>query len=150
MKAKQGRRAFPERKISETFLDFAAPLLSAVPNGADKWEYENVLKIAFVVWNAAVYADAKNDNRHLSEIRRLLGQDVPSRLICEQMISRKRELFGDDHRLVGEHKITMEDGGFKLWAEARTPYPDTGKEAEPPSAGDPSNRAAAGLGTTEK
>ena len=97
-----------------------------------------------------MYADATNDDRHLSEIRRLLGEDLPSRLICEQMISRKRELFGDDHRLVGEHKITMEDGGFKLWAEARTPYPDTGKEAEPPSAGDPSNRAAAGLGTTEK
>jgi len=49
MKAKQGRRAFPERKMSETFLDFAAPLLSSVPKGADKWEYENVLKIAFVV-----------------------------------------------------------------------------------------------------
>jgi len=97
-----------------------------------------------------VYADATNDDRHLSEIRRLLGQDVPSRLICEQMISRKREMFGDDHRLVREHKITMEDGGFKLWAEARTLYPDNGKEVEPPSAGDPSTRAVAGLGSPGK
>ncbi len=150
MKAKQGSRSFPERKILETFLDFAAPLLSAVPKRADKREYENVLKIAFVVWNAVVYADATNDDRHLSEIRRLLGQDVQSRLICEQMISRKRELFGKDYRLVGDHKITMEKGGFKLWAEARTPYPDNGNKAGPRSPGDPSTRKAADIGTLKK
>jgi hypothetical protein len=38
------------------------------------------------------------------------------------MIRRKRELFGDDRRLIGEYKTTMEFGGFKLRAEARTPY----------------------------
>ncbi len=58
----------PSRKISETFLDFAAPLLSTIPRGAGKWQYENILKIAFVVWNAVVYADATNDDRHLSGI----------------------------------------------------------------------------------
>jgi len=150
MKAKQGRRSFPERKISETFLDFAAPLLSAVPKGADKRDSENVLKIAFVVWNAVVYADATNDDRHLSEMRRLLGQDVQSRVICEQMIRRKRELFGKDYWLVGDHKITMEKSGFKLWAEARTPYPDSGNNAGSHSTGDPSTSTAADLGTSEK
>jgi hypothetical protein len=31
-------------------------------------------------------------------------------------------LFGDDQRLRREYKTTMEFGGFKLKAEARTPY----------------------------
>ena len=38
------------------------------------------------------------------------------------MIRRKRELFGDDRRLRREYKTTMELGGFKFKAEARTPY----------------------------
>jgi len=37
------------------------------------------------------------------------------------MIRRKQALLGDDQRLIGEYKTTMELGGFKLKAEARTP-----------------------------
>ena len=130
MNVTKPKELFPERKISETFLDFSAPLLSMIPKGAARQEYEKALKIAFVVWNAVVYADATKDERHLSEMRKLLTQDKYSRLITEEMIKRKRTLFGDDHRLVGECRITIEEGGFKLWVEARTPFPKNGNQAE--------------------
>jgi hypothetical protein len=132
----QGKEQFPDRKISETFLDFAAPFLTGIPKNGAKWEYESVLKIAFVVWNAVVYADATNDNTYLSEMWRLVETEMNSRLIFESMIARKRELFGNDHRLVGEYKVTMERGGLRLWAEARTPHRERGKQGEHPAACD--------------
>lgn len=147
MKTKETRQPFPDRKISETFLDFADPLLLVLPTPAAKREYEQILQIAFVVWNAVVYADAVGDDTHLKEVRRLMGGDATSRLITEQLIGRKRALFGADHRLVGEHKVTRQDGGFKLWAEARSPYPEDEDKAEqsaaplPPAPAGPSEGA---------
>ena len=126
MKSNEPREQCPDRKISETFLDFASPLLSVLPTGAAKGEYEEVLEIAFVVWNAVVYADAVGDDAHIKEIRRLMRDDGTLRLITEELIARKRALFGDDHRLVGDHRVTRQGRGFKLWAEARSPFPEDG------------------------
>ena len=67
--------AFPDRKISETFLHFAEPLL------------------------------------------RGLGPDATD----DQLIFRKHNLFGNDHRLVGEFKLTRKNGELNLRAEARDP-----------------------------
>ena len=39
------------------------------------------------------------------------------------MIARKRNLFGDDHRVVGQFKLTRKKGELRLWAEARDPKP---------------------------
>ena len=114
---------FPDRKISETFLDFASPLLNAMPDNAGEREFESVLKLAFTVWNAVVLADAAGEEKHLSEMRKLLSRDPVSRSLVEQMIVRKRTQFGDDHRLIGEYRLRVENGGFNLRAEARSPYP---------------------------
>jgi hypothetical protein len=121
------RPPFPERKISETFLDFASPLLDVLPHGVGKAEFESVLKIAFTVWNAVVYADVTGDEKHLETIRKLTAQDPdPIALpLIKQLIDRKRAVFGADHRLIGEYRVTAKWGGFNLWAEARTPYPKT-------------------------
>lgn len=136
----QEEKQFPDRKISETFLAFAAPLLSAIPKNAAKREYENLLKIAFVVWNAVVYADATNDDTYLAEMWKLVETEMTSRVIVASMIARKRELFENDHRLVGEYKVTMERGGLRLWAEARTPHRERGKQGEHPAASDGDKR----------
>ena len=115
----------PDKKISENFLDFAAPLLDTLPENPGEAELDPMLKVAFMAWNAVVYADAVNNQKFLSEMRTLLGHDAISFAIVEGMIRRKRDLFGDDHRLIGEYKIIKENGGFKLRAEARTPYSET-------------------------
>jgi hypothetical protein len=47
--------AFPARKISVTFLEFAAPLLGPLGEAATNPEMEQAIEIAFTVWNAVVF-----------------------------------------------------------------------------------------------
>ncbi len=124
------RPRHPDRKISENFLDFAAPLLGAIPQDAGEADFDAVLKVAFMVWNAVVYADTVDNQTFLSEMRELMAHDLLSLAAIEEMIRRKRELFGDDDRLIGEYTIAMEDGGFNLRAEARTPYSEIRKKTK--------------------
>lgn len=65
------RAVYPNRTISETFLDFAAPLLEDLPSEAPENRAQRVLEVAFTAWNAVVFADVLNEHRHLDEIRRL-------------------------------------------------------------------------------
>ena len=59
----QARPRFPTRKISDTFLDFAEPLLSPLGAEASKQEMEGALQIAFTVWNAVVFDAARGGSR---------------------------------------------------------------------------------------
>jgi hypothetical protein len=43
---------FPNRKISETFLEYSSPLLDAIGQAATKDQVEKVLQITFSVWNS--------------------------------------------------------------------------------------------------
>jgi hypothetical protein len=43
-------------------------------------------------------------------------------MLIEQMIARKRELFADDTRLIGNWKVTRMEDGVKLHADARDPH----------------------------
>jgi len=63
------RAAYPNRKISETFLDFAAPMLDDLPSEAPEHRAQKALEVSFTAWNAVVFADVLNDHRHLNEIR---------------------------------------------------------------------------------
>jgi hypothetical protein len=84
-----------------------------------------------------VYADATYyDDTYLSEMWRLVETEMTSGVIVESMIARKMELFGNDHRLVGESKVTMERDGFRPWTEARMPHRERGKQGEHPVACD--------------
>lgn len=42
--------------------------------------------------------------------------------LVTQLIQRKRTLFKEDYRLIGDYKITRKGGQLNLWAEARDPY----------------------------
>lgn len=65
-----GEPVLPDRKVSETFLDFAAPLLQAMPADALQEAFERALKVAYAVWNAVVYADVADDPRFLRDVSR--------------------------------------------------------------------------------
>ena len=52
------RPEFPDRKISETFLHFAEPLLEPLGPHATEEQENQALQIAFTVWNAVVYESA--------------------------------------------------------------------------------------------
>jgi hypothetical protein len=80
------RTAYPNRKISETFLHFAAPLLDDLPSEAPELA-QQALEVSFTAWNAVIFADVLNDQRYLDEIRRLTAAKPETALAMEQMIA---------------------------------------------------------------
>jgi predicted hotdog family 3-hydroxylacyl-ACP dehydratase len=113
--------SFPNRKISETFLDFAEPLLDAHGPRATAAQMEQSLQLAFTIWNAVVYEDAAGNRRFIDSVRKHTAHESELAAFVEQLIARKRSLFGDDHRLVGEFKLRREGDEWRLRAEARDP-----------------------------
>jgi hypothetical protein len=112
---------YPDRKISDTFLQFAEPLLDAIGPNATEVEMEQPLKIAWTVWNAVVYADAGENGRILDGLRASIGNDPRVEGFVEALIDRKRTAFGDDCLLIGEYTLFRKDGQIRLRAEARDP-----------------------------
>jgi hypothetical protein len=86
-------RSNPDRKIYETFLRFAAPILHDLPSEAPKDRAREALQVSFTAWNAVVFADVLNDHRYLDAIRRLTGDKPETALLMEQLIARKRALY---------------------------------------------------------
>ena len=115
-------RSNPDRKISETFLHFAAPLLHDLPSEAPEHRAREALQVSFTAWNAVVFADVLNDHRYLDEIRRLTADKPETALLMEQLIARKRALFADDERLIGTWEVTRTEDGINLRADARDPH----------------------------
>lgn len=112
---------FPDRKISDTFLQFAEPLLESMGPNLSEAQMEQPLKIAWTVWNAVVYSEVAQNNRMLELLRTSLDQAPEVKVIVEALIERKRTLFGDDDRLIGEYELFHKDGEVRLRAEARAP-----------------------------
>ena len=104
------RTAYPNRKISETFLQFAAPVLDDLPSEAPEHRAQQELEVSFTAWNAVIFADVLNDHRHLDEIRRLTADNPETALLMEQLIARKRALFADDERPIGTWEVNADRG----------------------------------------
>lgn len=115
------RPRFPDRKISETFLHFADPLLQDLGPRATIDQMEQALKLAFTVWNGVVYDDANGNSHYLDMMRNQTRHERDIAAMVDQLIDRKRTLFGDDDRLVGEFKFIRKGGNLHLRAEARDP-----------------------------
>jgi hypothetical protein len=120
-KAKQTPQ-FPDRKISETFLHFAEPLLEPLENHATEEKVIQALQVAFTVWNSVVYEATRGDKHYMTMLQDLTGGQPEVAALVAFMISRKRTLFGDDHRLIGEFRFIDKDGERRLQVEARSPY----------------------------
>ena len=111
-----------DKKISETLLEFASPILELKPDDTPDNEIEGMLIYAVTVWNALVFREIKNDDHYLSEIRKRMSVSPVVESIVEELIKRKETLFKDDYRLIGDFKVSHENGQLNLWAEARDPY----------------------------
>ena len=113
--------SFPNRKISETLMEFAEPILGFEDEPPTKEKLETVLKLAFTIWNSIVL-DTVNGNSHFTDELRhhLAGHAMPADLL-EQMISRKRTRFGNDQRMIGNFRLFKKNGQWRLRAEARKP-----------------------------
>ncbi|MEW6220278.1 MAG: hypothetical protein AB1634_12195 [Thermodesulfobacteriota bacterium] len=119
-RAKKSGMVFPNRKISETFLDFSSPLLGMLDGVAAKGEIEKVLIITYTVWNAVVM-DEVNNTDYVARLRASTKHDLLVSALIEQFIARKKELFPDDLRMVGEYSVTLDGREWRLHADARDP-----------------------------
>ena len=111
-----------DRKISETFLDFASPLVEMMPDDASTASIQRVLKIACAVWNAMIFEDVKGDDHYMLRLRELMANDPVLDVLATELIGRKRAIFSDDIRLIGDYRVTRKHGELRLWAEARDPH----------------------------
>lgn len=121
----QAKLRFPDRKISDTFLQFAEPLLVALGPDVTEVQVEQALKIAWTVWNAVVYSDVAKNTQILEELRSSIDQVPEIKVLTESLIERKQTLFHDDQRLIGNYELFHKDGEVRLRAEARDPRTTT-------------------------
>lgn len=121
MAKKTHRTAYQNRKISETFLDFASPLLEEAGEKANKEEVEVALKLASMVWTSVVLETVNGEVEHITTLRQCVAYDTYTVAQIEKLISRKKAMFGDDLRFVSEYEIVEKKGEFRLRAEARAP-----------------------------
>lgn len=112
---------FPESKISETFLQFAEPILGNESGSLTAEEVEKALGVAFVVWNAVVYDTVHGNTEWIARLRKQAAQDSQLLLLIDGLITRKQTQFGHDLRLVGEFEIVETNGEWRLRVEARSP-----------------------------
>ena len=114
--------SYPNRKISETVLEFARPLLAQMPPGADSAEIEQALAPIVTLWNAVVFDTVEGRESRVGQIIDRLSNHPVLLAVAVEYISRKQRFFGDDFRLIGAIKVTRRPGDIYLWAEARDPY----------------------------
>ncbi len=112
------RPGFPDRKISETFLHFAEPLFDAIRSHATPPQVNQALKVAFTVWNAVVFEDANGDSWAMDMLHSTIGENRELAAFVDELIARKRNLFGDDHRLVGKFELIQEGREWRLRVDA--------------------------------
>lgn len=129
---------FPNREISDAFLQFAEPLFEVKGADPTRAELEQLLRLAWTVWNAVVFADVAGNEQLLSALRELIRSDAPLKHVIESLIDRKRKQFGDDHRLIGEYGLIDKNGELSLRATAHAP----GTSSDP-TEGMPARNAAA-------
>ena len=53
----------------------------------------------------------------------LMASEPMGATMVEELIRRKQVEFAADHRLIGEYKLVLKNGGWILRAEARDPTP---------------------------
>jgi hypothetical protein len=115
-------RGVPDRKISETLLDFASPLLELVGDDASAEQVHELLMIAVTVWNAMVMEEWGHGQHFLDQVRAQLKDPRvgPLGALVEVLIERRRERFAHDLRAIGHFEVRPDPvDRFRIYAEAR-------------------------------
>lgn len=118
------RSSFPKRKISETFIDFAEPLVSIIDQDTTEDQIKAGFQLACTVWNAVVFDKVNGNDHYVSWINDLISDDL-QRALVNQLVVRKKEFFGEDQRVIGNYTVTYSNGELHVWAEARAPKPSS-------------------------
>jgi hypothetical protein len=116
----------PDRKISETILEFAEPILEPLGSVPDLEAARRALDLAVGVWNFhAMATPLWGKPQFLAEARaRMAAPGNPPELarIFEQLLERRATLYGGDYRVVGTWDLGPDGaGGHSFRCDARLP-----------------------------
>ena len=119
--------AIPERKISETILDFGEPLLSHFPDDVPLKTLHEAFKTVILIWNAHVMATPVwGKPGHLRDLEKAMkGPTAPPEMesMVRHLTKRWLDEFRDDPRAVGHWKILRDAAGeLRFRCEARVPH----------------------------
>lgn len=115
------RRRFPDRKISETLIDFAKPVIEVIDENTTERDLRDGFTIAITVWNAHVLDTANGTRAYNEMIRKALGAQFETNPLVQSLIRRKRDDFFEDMRAISDWTVRYENGDLNLRAEARDP-----------------------------
>ena len=118
--------AIPTRKISETIIDFGAPLIFDLDKDQPIEIVRSVFTIVIMVWNAHVTAmPVWGQPQLLEELGKLLLTPGAARELidtCAELSERRKQHFAEDPRAVGEWKVEFDHAGrVRLHCDARIP-----------------------------
>jgi hypothetical protein len=118
----------PWPNMTETFVDFAQPIIDRVRPGCELRQLRRALSIASVVWNAMVGKQGDVD-RAVELMTRILAEEtkqaVPSGLLAAigSLALRKLARFDDDDRIVTGVEVQSVGDGIRVRAVCETPPP---------------------------
>jgi hypothetical protein len=113
---------FPTRKISETLLDFAQPFVAQVDSTMLQETIRQGFDIAVTIWNAFVMDRVNGNSDYQAMMQKQLGAQWQQNPLIRALVDRRMKHFGDDMRLIAEHRVSFDAGGYKIWASASDPY----------------------------
>lgn len=120
----------PERKISETILEFAQPILDALGADSGLVKARQALHLAVQIWNVHAMATPPwGDPSYLAEARATMrepGTPPEMRALFEELLARRATLFGDDPRVVADWSLAPDGrGGHAFRCESRVSVPNS-------------------------
>jgi hypothetical protein len=113
---------FPSRKISETLLDFAQPLIAMIDTHTTEEQLRQGFVIAVTIWNAFVFDKARECTQYGEMLNHALGDLWTSLPVLKALVERRQRLFADDMRAISDFRVRFADGELRAWAQARRPY----------------------------
>lgn len=113
---------FPTRKISETLIDFAQPILALVDNTTPPETLRTGLEIAVTLWNAYTLDRVNGNQRFREMIEEQLGDRFHSDPIFRILMERRELHFTDDLRLIADVSVSFDPDGYRIKAAAKDPY----------------------------
>ncbi|MGZ5148123.1 MAG: hypothetical protein ACXWCP_31705 [Burkholderiales bacterium] len=118
--------AIPKRKISETVIDFGAPLLRDLDQAQSIEIVRATFSLVITVWNAHVMAmpvwDKPDVLKQLDDVLCAPGTAPQMIAACAALTTRRQQHFASDPRAVGEWRVAFDNQGrARLHCDARVP-----------------------------
>ncbi len=128
-KDKYKSKYFPNRKISETLLEFYKPFLEEIDGNTTEKQIEEGLRIAVTVWNALSMDKWENSNNYIESLRStMIDMGSYEKSIIDFLIERKNRLFNNDLRGISEFSVSYVNGYLNVKAEARLSHKFNNKD----------------------